>query len=195
MNKHRYVFLDIDGVLNCNDWYNYLYNLKRVSPKEYEKLNTCKYWDAIDPSKVELLNQLTGAEIVISSSWTLDTIAPVLKIAGLKLPILGEIDHKEFGYFWIHRGNSIEKWLVDKHNCNFSDYLFNDDGWRYTEHYFDGNLNDLKETIAGDQVTYVIFDDDCDMSLLQLNHFIHVNNDVGLTSHDIRLAKAILNID
>ena len=45
-----------------------------------------------------------------------------------------------------------------------------------------------------DDYDYVILDDDRDMLLGQIDHFIYVNRQTGLTQDDIDKAKKILNL-
>lgn len=57
-NMNKYIFLDIDGVLNSMDWFK-------------ENRETSDYTE-IDPEKVKLLKEIvdkTGAEIILSSTW------------------------------------------------------------------------------------------------------------------------------
>lgn len=54
----KYIFLDIDGVLNCMSWFEQNKNKSRHTE--------------INPEKVKLLKEIvdrTGAEIILSSSW------------------------------------------------------------------------------------------------------------------------------
>ena len=92
----RICFIDIDGVVNSEDWLN-----KTKGRGGY-----------FDPEAIALLNQLEsiGAEVVVSSSWA-EAGVKALKDVGLKLPILGCTEH--FYQDWICRGNEIEKWLID----------------------------------------------------------------------------------
>lgn len=90
------LFLDIDSVVNSEQW--------------YEKTKGRK--GHFDPDAIALLNTLegNGIEVVVSSSWGEDGVNQ-LKNVGLKLPIIGYTEH----YYanWICRGNEIEKWLLD----------------------------------------------------------------------------------
>lgn len=99
----RYLFLDIDGVCNHDDWY---YE-NRVINKNY------KCGD-FDPKVIELLNRLSDLDVkvVISSSWGTMADKP-LQDVGLKLPIIGHTRH--FYDDWLCRGNEIKKWLYDNH--------------------------------------------------------------------------------
>lgn len=54
----KYIFLDIDGVLNCADW--------------FEECKETDEYTEINPEKVRMLKEIvdnTGAEIILSSTW------------------------------------------------------------------------------------------------------------------------------
>jgi hypothetical protein len=97
----RIIFLDIDGVVNHDNWY-------------YEQRVVNKNWECgdADPKCIALLNSLydIGAEVVISSSWGEDA-DKLLNETGLMLHIIGHTDHYHSDF--ICRGNEIEKWIVE----------------------------------------------------------------------------------
>lgn len=196
MEQKRFIFLDIDGVLNHPEWYERVHN--KYSRDELTNWPMNRYH--MDPVAVQRLNKLKGAEVIISSSWDYDEeTVEGLKQAGLELPIIGGIDHIEYAHFYIARGNAIAKWFNDKYNHSIPwDYLFDKDGWYNTHVTYDGNLFDLdrKRIVHEDniQISYVIIDDDADMLIWQQKHFVHVNSNYGLTDDNIEAAKAILNI-
>lgn len=92
----KIIALDIDGVLNGEDFY----------------AKTKGRSGDFDPEAIALLNQLEplGVEIVISSSWGDSAIKP-LQDVGLKLPIIGVTKHFYEG--WLCRGNEIDRWLCE----------------------------------------------------------------------------------
>jgi len=158
MNKRHIIFLDIDGVLASEEY------LVRAPWNDDLRF--------IEPEKVELLNQLEGAEIVISSSWGKDggKTEQRLKEAGLKLPIVGFTKH--FHESFICRGNEIELWLIE----NFPNGM----GTKFGDKWPDEKYN------------YVILDDDSDFLLGQANHFICTRRPEALIQEDIDRAKEIL---
>lgn len=161
MGKSRITFLDIDGVLAG---YEYLC-LQRKEPFTF-----------IDPEKCGLLNQLNGAEIVISSSWGYNEgrTEETLKACGLELPIIGYTKKLHYQFKWACRGNEIEEWIQRTYGRIGTCF-----GPEYDSEDYD----------------YVIFDDDQDMLLGQAGHFIHVDRMTGLTQADIDKAKKILKYD
>ncbi|WP_296864527.1 HAD domain-containing protein [uncultured Methanobrevibacter sp.] len=194
--QRKIVFLDIDGVLNHPDWYDIIH--KKYSSEEIKELPFNVFH--IDPTCVNRLNKLIGCEIVISSSWdyTEETVQG-LKNAGLKLPIIGGIDHIEYNEQYLCRGNAIAKWFNDRFNKHIPyDYLFDSDGWYNTDVTYSsdfGLLNKIKQIGKNNvQLNYVIIDDTNDMLIHQQKHFIHVNSKKGLTDDNILKAMNILNI-
>ena len=130
----------------------------------------------IDPDAVSLLNELRGCEIVLTSSWgnRNGETEKTLKENGLEIPIIDctvKVHHK---FYWACRGNEIEEWI-----------LRNGEGAARTAF---GRADE-------ENFRYVILDDDSDMLLGQAKHFIHINNNVGISAKDIEKAKAILKLN
>jgi len=99
-DKIRIIFLDIDGVMNSDEYF--MSHLDRDGDTLF-----------IDPEKLTVLNMLKdipGIQIVISSSWG-DTADGPLKRLGLEIPITGHIHH--FHFDWICRGCEIEDYIVN----------------------------------------------------------------------------------
>ena len=162
----KIIYLDIDGVLNCETGY---------------KSGDCKYQEWPDTNREDgknyhqrfyskskdLLNRLikeTGAKIVISSTWRhagLEFMKNVWdqenmegEIIGITPSFRGDID----GYT-IPRGCEIEYHLenvMEFHHINWSKDL--------QQEYMEKSEVD----------NYIIIDDDSDMLYSQRNHFVHV---------------------
>lgn len=108
----KVIFLDIDGVLNCERFYIER-RARRVAANAFPIL-TRDYTDEFCPLLVSNLNALTDitqAKLVISSTWRSDGI-PKLKRIFEQARITGEIidttgfDRKR------HRGTEIANWLA-----------------------------------------------------------------------------------
>lgn len=160
----KIIFLDIDGVLNSDAWYEKCikYKLKPV------------HWN-LDPEAIKKINEianLTGAKIVISSSWRFDPKTPSdLKASGLEVEIIGRTDYLNTHGSFIVRGNEIQKYISD-------------------------NINDLSEgtlSYYGDYKAFVILDDDSDMLFTQADNFIHIDFMTGITDDNVKQAVKILN--
>lgn len=155
--------LDIDGVVNSDDWYN----------------KTKGRSGDFDPEAIALLNQLENidAEVVVSSSWGEDGVQE-LKNVGLKLPILGCTKKLHYQFEWACRGNEIDYWLTSHFGGITTAY---GDAFRNHWHPEDTDYE------------YVIFDDDADMLLGQKDNFIQTDRMTGVTQADIDKAIKILN--
>lgn len=120
----KVVFLDIDGVLNSNDWY--------VKTREIDGQDS----GDIDPEAIKLVNQIiekTGAKVIMSSSWRVayDSSCARLYEKGL-IPniIIGKTPN--FTHFCpsdsiretLCRGNEI-KYILDTENI--TQYVILDD--------------------------------------------------------------------
>jgi hypothetical protein len=159
----KIIFLDFDGVLNNQLWY------------ESTKGMFCER-DDLDPKNIEQLNMLikeTDAKVVVTSTWRLGrSIAELQSILdgnGFKGEVVGttlDLRYKEHGAC-IVRGNEIYCWIQ--------------------EH------EDLIGQKSHEYKNYVILDDDSDMLYWQRDNFIHVDPYCGLTSYIVFKAKDILN--
>lgn len=110
----KFIFLDIDGVLNSEQFYEEKTHKERFEElrKEFEDDIACMLAD-IDLKAVELLNKLTDAtkaKIVISSSWRCCfDLQDIFNYAGIKEPISGITPYLSSR----HRGREISEWLKD----------------------------------------------------------------------------------
>lgn len=157
------IFLDIDGVFNCELWYRKHHSeakkqlKKDVKSKRIERL---EYYKAqICPERIKWFNELcyeTNSKVVISSTWrlgkTVQELQEILYYCGATFDIIGKTDHT--GY---ERGTEIAKWLRENvlpetYGCNYYDFY-----------------------------RYAIIDDDSDMLLSQKEHFFQTDAYCGLT--------------
>ena len=95
---NKYLFLDVDGVLNSVSWYREEWNKNHVYPQ-----------GDFDPKCVELVNRIveeTGCKVVVSSSWrTESNLQSIFDKVGLKFKI------HSITPFGSHRGCEIQEWL------------------------------------------------------------------------------------
>lgn len=160
----KLIFLDIDGVLNCENAY---------------RSGECKYVSWIDDSGEEdhhqsfcswskvYLNQLieeTGAKIVISSTWRnsgIEFMRKVWEVEEMKGEIIGITPNfrSSIKGYGIPRGCEIDYYL--EHDLKFS--------------HINWDSGIQQEYIEKSGVeNYIIIDDDSDMLYGQRNHFVHV---------------------
>ena len=164
----KIIFLDVDGVLNCD------------TTEE-----TVNGWVFVDDDKIKLVRYIvdkTGAKIVLDSTWRQGYYGLTQKNPG-DISDWGEMEYEalkercaQYGVnFWgftgwpdtCDRGSEIHEWI--------SDYI------------------DLYED--GDPITAYVIIDDIDLRITERypNNFVHTAGAVGLTLHDAEEAIAILN--
>ena len=164
----KVIFLDIDGVLNTQDWHG---RMTKDTPRD-------EFGWVFDPVAVENLGHVvkeTGASIIISSSWKflgLAKLREMWKIRNLPGTILditpntvsdevllnANLDEMELG---VCRGNEIKEWL-SKHK--------------------------------GEVSNYVIIDDFDDLLPEQDDHVVLTDTLIGITEFDAEKAIAILKL-
>lgn len=180
----KIIFLDIDGVLNHEEWY------KSGKPKEiYEATKDIKAYN-FDPSSwawIQMLIDETGAKIVLSSSWRcydLQSTIEEYKNTAFK-PIIDNLVGVTPGTMSRNRGEEIRRFF-DIVNGNITQNLPTANEW-LKQH----PLETLSAT--GEKIEqYVIFDDDTDMTREQMPHFVHVDCWTGVTEKDYKKALDIL---
>ncbi|MEG1009216.1 MAG: HAD domain-containing protein [Clostridia bacterium] len=149
----KVIFLDIDGVLNTNDYISALYT-KHLYKSNHDKtafndtLYRDKYGYLFDPRTVTHLESIcykTGAKIVISSTWRLSglkTMQNMFRDRKIEAEVI-DITHCHVDRI---RGKEIQQWLDN---------------------------NEIE--------SYCILDDDSDMLQSQQNNFVLVDPEFGLT--------------
>lgn len=95
---NKYLFLDVDGVLNSDEWYHEEWNKDHVYPQ-----------GDFDPKCVDIINDIvskTDCKVIVSSSWRTDSnLQSVFDKAGLKFQIYSTTPFRD------HRGKEIQEWL------------------------------------------------------------------------------------
>lgn len=181
----KVIFLDIDGVLNCHDWYSKRWKMYQEQDDIIERDYPM---NEVDTELIQRLNRITtttGAKIVISSTWRMGRTLDELKTLFGNWGISGELIDKTISMgssavgYSIPRGCEIEHWLKGKH--------FQRINW---------SVEKQKEYAEKSEVsTYVILDDDSDMLLCQTEHYIKTSQKCGLTEEMVDRAINILNTD
>ena len=174
----KVLFLDIDGVLNSENWFAYrIYCVKNnmvnilMNFVDTDDRNIKHKLTMLDDRAIANLNRIieeTGCKVVLSSSWRSSIESEniftqnVLKLKGFKYEFYDVTPRLWFSDFSIRRGEEINFWLD-------------------------------KESEKHEIESFVILDDDSDMLPEQMNNFIHVDGQVGLTDRDVLTAIEILN--
>lgn len=165
----KYLFLDIDGVLNHDKWF---------SSPEYKNNQANWQISMFDPACIERVNRIlqeTGAKLVVSSSWRDMADLPEI-FAGVGLPT--EFDTTPYAEIIYPDALPITDFFSDETDVRY---------WRGSEikWWLDHN--------ATEEYTYCILDDDCDMLEDQLEYFVSTSNPKGLTDKLTVKAIEILN--
>jgi hypothetical protein len=156
------IFLDIDGVLNCEDAY-------RSGECQYQEWiwedGRKDHYQRFCSRSKDLLNKLikeTGAKIVISSTWRHSGIEFMRKVWALEEmegEIIGITPSMRTKGIHIPRGMEIKYFLEE-------DLKFTHINW---------DQDQQRESMKRSGVdNYIIIDDDSDMLYNQRNHFVHV---------------------
>lgn len=163
MKMNKYIFLDIDGVLNSNDYFSSLEHIKRENMLRNLGFNSSISYgvSSIDPVAVKNLNKLvkdTGAKVVVSSTWrTSPNLSEIFKISGIEAPIFNITPSSRSRI----RGEEIQAWLDKKAESPYKYVILDDDS-----------------DMLRDQLPYFI----------QVDWMAR-----GLSENDVKLATKILN--
>lgn len=180
----KIIFLDIDGVLNHQKWYE-----KRHHTITQEEISSNHPFYEFDPQSIKYLNHIidkTGTKVVISSTWRsgrsvedlqelLDKVGFIGEVIG-KTPNISAKLNDEDSIYSVPRGCEIDWWLKKKGN-------FQRINWskEVQQEYIDRSI--VKN--------YVILDDDSDMLYGQREHFIKTPNSNGLTQ---KIAERVIKV-
>lgn len=183
----KVIFLDIDGVLNHEEWY--------ASGRAQEAYKATGETDIkaynFDPESWKWIQKLideTGAKIVLTSSWRLYDLASTIeeyKDTAFR-PIIDNLVGITPSTISRNRGEEINRFF-DIVNGNITQNVP-----QVIEQLKNHPLETLSST--GEKIDqFVIFDDDNDMTNEQQSHFVHVDFWTGIQEKDYLGAKEILN--
>ncbi len=181
----KIIFLDIDGVLNCENAY-------RAGECQYQEWTwedgRKDHYQRFCVRSKDLLNKLideTNAKIVISSTWRMSGIEFMQKVweyENMSGEIIGITPLLRTPKLHIPRGLEIQYYLEN-------DLKFHHINWSEEEQQ--------KIMDESGVENYIIIDDDSDMLYGQRNHFVHVlpspRNKDGFNQHYYEMAKAMLD--
>ena len=180
----KIIFLDIDGVLNCESAY-------RNGECQYQEWvwedGRKDHYQRFCVRSKELLNKLideTGAKIVISSTWRhsgINFMKKVWEMEEMKGEIIGITPSMRTKGIDIPRGMEIKFYLEE---MGFTHINWSED-------------KQQKRMDESGVENYIIIDDDSDMLYNQRHHFVHVlpspRNYDGFNTHYYEKAKAMLD--
>ena len=156
MKYNSVIFLDFDGVLNCQ----LFYDSSEYHPKDFNMNALFGYSEAnCSPLRIKMLNQLckdTDSFVVVSASMRHSYTVKQLRDFFDKVGGTFEVMDKTGDCHCRIRGVEIHNWLKENSEKFFG------------QHYYDFHR-------------YAILDDDSDMLLEQYSNFFHVDNYAGLT--------------
>lgn len=185
METLKLIFLDIDGVLNSNDYAEWCATTDEG--KQYIKEGGHHWVDRAVVNRIINICIKTGAGIVLSSSWRcynieetkkeLNRYRDLMNISGRLIGITPRLKMSSS-----YRGPEIQ-WFLDNMNKPPID-PYN----RFYEYEYFKNCK--HKTIK-----YCIVDDDTDMLPEQMDNFVHIDFMTGLTDEDAEKIINILNND
>lgn len=149
----KVIFLDIDGVLNHEQFYIKRAESAKTGTNEFQSYPLSQF----DPESVANLNYITeqtGAKLIISSSWRFDSdIKDIFKKVGITAPVYGITPSLREKYGYLCRGKEIDLYL--SRHPEITRYVILDDDsdmephqmpyFIQTDAYSDGLNKDLSE--------------------------------------------------
>lgn len=182
MKKFNVIFLDIDGILNSQRFYE---SRRTLDEKEYYDEIKGNLFEKFDPVSSYWINKLiddTESKIVISSVWRLrglDVIKELWQQRNMSGEIIGitpkfhlDISDKNRMLYSPSTPRGLE---IDQYKSRYfkhNDFSYPDSDYAKSE---------LENSLIKN---YLIIDDDCDMLWCQRNNFILVKNELGFLEDD-----------
>lgn len=188
----KIIFLDIDGVLNHQKWYKTRMDLKNgTDSKEWS--DSYPFYE-FDPESIKHLNKivdLTGAKVVVSSTWRIGRRISDLQEILDRVGFVGEVIDTTPSFF--AKGSDNEGGKISytvPRGCEIDWWLENRGNFMRINWSMERQLERLNEGLVKN---YVILDDDSDMLYSQREHFIQTSSMDGLTEELASKAIRILN--
>ena len=182
MEKLKIIFLDIDGVLNSDEYA--VWCATTEEGKQFIKDGGHHWVDRAAVNRIINICAETGAGIVLSSSWRywdlentkkdLNRYRDLMNISGRLIGITPRLKMSSS-----YRGPEIQ-WFLDNYTKNIKEDPYN----RFYDYEY---FKDCKE------ISYCIIDDDTDMLDEQMDNFVNTDFMVGLTDEDVNKVIEILN--
>ena len=184
-NKTKVLFLDIDGVLNSDSFFNSDY---------YKKLRQSKGEQGCmhDPRKIALLSEIvkkTHCKVVMSSSWRCFYFGKNDKCKMLAKPI-----KKDFKKYGIRIKEHVNDAIDTEYAKKYDDWFWSErtEPFEITQ-FFERGLEIKNYLKAHPEVKQFAILDDCDGDLhLHGEHFVQTNCLVGLTKKDVEKVIELL---
>ncbi len=183
----KVIFLDIDGVLNSNDWYVY-----RRDNVAMDSVDAQYPFYEFDPRAVKRLNRIieqTGAKIVVSSSWrsgeTVESLQKLLDSVGVVGEVIGLTPH-----LWCNKPYPDKDGYRVPRGCEIDWWLDNYGEFQRINWSKEKQAEYVEKAIVKN---YIILDDDSDMLYGQREHFIKTPGMYGLTDELADQAIEVLN--
>lgn len=180
----KIIFLDIDGVLNSEDWYR----KRHEEAPQHEQSAQYPFYE-FDPELVSNLNliiQKTEAKVVVSSTWRIGREIADLQAILESVGFIGEVIDKTKSFYLKGESYTIPR------GCEIAEWLDNRGNYRRINWSKEKQRECIEKALAKN---YIILDDDSDMLLKQREHFVHTTWKSGLSLELAEKAIGILNSD
>jgi hypothetical protein len=182
----KLIYLDIDGVLNCQD----AYHNGECQYVEFDIDGEKTFYQSFCSWSKMWLNKLiseTNSKIVISSTWRFSGLEYMKKVWELE-----EMEGEIIGITPSFRGG-VKDYTIPR-GCEIDYHLSNTMGF----HHINWDKDWQKKYMVESGVdNYVIIDDDGDMLYGQKNHFIQVlpspRNNLGFNEEHYKIGLDMLN--
>lgn len=178
MKHDKVIFLDIDGVLNCD--YDFTADGRKQDPV-HSKLQKGEKWKIVNKTMLSLLNDLinqTGAKIVFSSTWR--TVCDAKKMQKI---------FKRYGDTWTQ---DLSVWVGETGKS----YT------RFSENPMNKRLQEIDYYLQINDVAKYVIIDDADLEyqykklpdpIVDMNNFIYTDEVIGLLQDHVDICTRILN--